>query len=219
MSNENANNNADMNHRRRGSVTQQALAGLFRSNSTSVGQNYQNSEAQRRRLSVATTGIGLAGTSPTNPSPFTGFRRGSMSTNSDSFDENAIDEEEVVRAPPTTPFARRMSFGAPAMRNVRPGGGSPSAPNDQGFNWSEQLKSRAESSVQGPRPSFSFGSTASTSPPRGNGNAMHDRAKSVSDMPAPPAQAAAMKPKAPEPQRKKPDAFQERILKGDFYMD
>ncbi|KAG7130388.1 hypothetical protein HYQ46_009963 [Verticillium longisporum] len=31
--------------------------------------------------------------------------------------------------------------------------------------------------------------------------------------------AAAMKPKAPEPQRKKPDAFQERILKGDFYMD
>ncbi|RNJ59706.1 hypothetical protein D7B24_001428 [Verticillium nonalfalfae] len=257
MSNDNANNNADMNHRRRGSVTQQALAGLFRSNSTSVGQNYQNSEAQRRRLSVATTGIGLAGTSPTNPSPFTGFRRGSMSTNSDSFDENAIDEEEVVRAPPTTPFARRMSFGAPAMRNVRPGGGSPSAPNgnhpsastsvpsnaplhqmstmsgrrssvnprvpstrtDQGFNWSEQLKSRAESSVQGPRPSFSFGSTASTSPPRGNGSAMHDRAKSVSDMPAPPAQAAAMKPKAPEPQRKKPDAFQERILKGDFYMD
>ncbi|KAL9949370.1 hypothetical protein ACHAQF_005354 [Verticillium nonalfalfae] len=188
MSNDNANNNADMNHRRRGSVTQQALAGLFRSNSTSVGQNYQNSEAQRRRLSVATTGIGLAGTSPTNPSPFTGFRRGSMSTNSDSFDENAIDEEEVVRAPPTTPFARRMSFGAPAMRN-------------------------------GPRPSFSFGSTASTSPPRGNGSAMHDRAKSVSDMPAPPAQAAAMKPKAPEPQRKKPDAFQERILKGDFYMD
>jgi hypothetical protein len=34
-------------------------------------------------------------------------------------------------------------------------------------------------------------------------------------MPAPPSQP--MKPKQPE--RMKPDAFQERILKGDFYMD
>jgi hypothetical protein len=36
-------------------------------------------------------------------------------------------------------------------------------------------------------------------------------------MQAPPAQAAAVKPKQPE--RRKPDPFQERILKGDFYMD
>lgn len=54
------------------------------------------------------------------------------------------------------------------------------------------------------------------SPPRA-GNGFHDRAKSVSDMPAPPQQAAAVKPKQPEP--RKPDAMQERILKGDFYMD
>jgi hypothetical protein len=45
----------------------------------------------------------------------------------------------------------------------------------------------------------------------------HDRSKSISDMPQPPAQAASVKPKQPE--RPKPDAFQERILKGDFYMD
>lgn len=202
-----------------------------------------------------------------------------------------------ARTAPATPFTRRMSFGAQAMRTMRTGGGSPgsngnylppasttpvpstpasdrrsssnllhspqsssSAPNattpktstiapalssatrrssstaqasnahkqrsssdlfsrpDQGFNWSEQLRSRAESSVQGPRPSFSFGSGLSSSPPRGMSNAgTHDRQKSVSDMPAPPAQAATMKPKAPE--RPKPDAFQERILKGDFYMD
>ncbi|KAK3501143.1 hypothetical protein B0T13DRAFT_243678 [Neurospora crassa] len=94
--------------------------------------------------------------------------------------------------------------------------------SEQGFNWSEQLRSRAESTVSGQRHSISFTSGLSGSPP-GAGfrrpsppvpTPQHDRAKSVSEMPAPPAQA----PKArPVPQ--KPDPFQERILKGDFYMD
>ncbi|KAF5515507.1 hypothetical protein CGCS363_v000424 [Colletotrichum siamense] len=310
MSTDNSNNNPntnnspqnEMHRQRRGSVTQQAIAGLFRSNSTSTGAAFPTgtADAQRRRLSVS-TGLGLTGTSPTGPNAFNSLRRGSLSTNSqDSIDENAVDEEELppnARTAPTTPFTRRMSFGAQAMRNLRTGGGSPGSngnnppasastpasslpitpaptdrrgsvnsprsvgtgvsatpPNstssiaaalssarrgsstaqasnahrqrsssdvfsrpDQGFNWSEQLRSRAESSVQGSRPSFSFGSGLSTSPPRGMPNGNHDRTKSVSDMPAPPAQAAAMKPKAPE--RPKPDAFQERILKGDFYMD
>lgn len=83
--------------------------------------------------------------------------------------------------------------------------------DQQGFNWSEQLRSRAESTVaSGPRPSFS---AASSSPPR-NGSMHHDRAKSISDLPLPPTQAPVARP-APQ----KPDAFQERILKGDFYMD
>ncbi|KAK1600771.1 uncharacterized protein LY79DRAFT_503825 [Colletotrichum navitas] len=284
------NNQNEMHRQRRGSVTQQAIAGLFRSNSTSNGAAFPGTaDAQRRRLSVS-TGLGLAGTSPTPGGPFNSLRRGSLSTNSnDSIDENAIDEEEMpsnARTAPATPFTRRMSFGAQAMRTMRTGGGSPGSNGnnppvsatplpstpassdrrsstpvnatpsihssvaattssircrsgstaqastahkqksfsdmfsrpDQGFNWSEQLRSRAESSVQGTRPSFSFGSGLSSSPTRGMGNAgSHDRQKSVSEMPAPPAQAAAMKPKAPE--RPKPDAFQERILKGDFYMD
>ncbi|EFQ35293.1 uncharacterized protein GLRG_10437 [Colletotrichum graminicola M1.001] len=283
------NNQNEMHRQRRGSVTQQAIAGLFRSNSTSNGAAFPGTaDAQRRRLSVS-TGLGLAGTTPTPGGPFNSLRRGSLSTNSnDSIDENAIDEEEMpsnARTAPTTPFTRRVSFGAQAMRTMRTGGGSPgsngnnppvsatplpstpascdrrsstavnatpsiysiaAAPSsvrcrsssiaqastahkqmsisdmfscpDQGFNWSEQFRSRAESSVQGTRPSFSFGSGLSSSPTRGTGNAgAHDRQKSVSEMPAPPAQAAAMKPKAPE--RPKPDAFQERILKGDFYMD
>nr|XP_036585485.1 uncharacterized protein CTRU02_04346 [Colletotrichum truncatum]KAF6795536.1 hypothetical protein CTRU02_04346 [Colletotrichum truncatum] len=218
----NTNNQNEMHRQRRGSVTQQAIAGLFRSNSTSTGTAFPTgtSDAQRRRLSVS-TGLGLTGTSPTGSNAFNSLRRGSLSTNSnDSIDENAVDEEEIppnARTAPATPFTRRMSFGAQAMRTLRNGGGSPGS-NDQGFNWSEQLRSRAESSVQGSRSSFSFGSGLSSSPPRGMSNgAVHDRTKSVSDMPAPPAQAAAMKPKAPE--RPKPDAFQERILKGDFYMD
>ncbi|KAF5552958.1 hypothetical protein FNAPI_6876 [Fusarium napiforme] len=89
-----------------------------------------------------------------------------------------------------------------------------SRPDQQGFNWSEQLRSRAESSVIGaPRASFSL---ASSSPPRGS---IHDRAKSVSEMPQPPVQASSVKQPPRQPERPKPDAFQERILKGDFYMD
>lgn len=83
--------------------------------------------------------------------------------------------------------------------------------DQQRFNWSEQLRSRAESSVTSTsiRPTLT---TASTSPPRASVH--HDRAKSVSDMPQPPVRAT--KPRA---EVTKPDAFQERILKGDFYMD
>jgi hypothetical protein len=210
-------------------------------------------------MSVST--LGLSGTSPTQPFNF-GGRRGSVSTDrSDSIDESAIDDDDSPgRSAPTTPFARRMSFGAQALGRTTVGrspgssgrtpsytttsksttlptipagnGGvtssrtqaqastqsKPRTPSDfpvsarsgeAGFNWSEQLRTRAESSVsQSQRPSFS------TSPnvPK----PMHERTKSVSEMPAPPVAV----PTAPaKPERQKPDAFQERILKGDFYMD
>jgi hypothetical protein len=69
-----------------------------------------------------------------------------------------------------------------------------------GFNLAENLRSRAErSSISGahhlPQPSV----------------AQHHRAKSVTVM-EPPAREIPKQPKVP-------DAFQERILKGDFYMD
>jgi hypothetical protein len=204
------------NRPRRSSITQSTLSNLFRGNTYSGGPsfpiNQSNSAANdRRRLSITT--LGLSGTSPGNSVPYT-MRRGSVSTNSDSIDESAIDDDDAApsnaKTAPTTPFVRRMSFGGTAMRNYRPNG-SPGNDQQQGFNWSEQLRSRAESSVSGARPSFSF---ASGSPPRGS--VQHDRAKSISDMPQPPAQASAATAK---PERPKPDAFQERILKGDFYMD
>jgi hypothetical protein len=225
-------------------------------------------------MSIST--LGLSGTSPTQSTPFTfGGRRGSVSTaGSESFDENAIDDDDgTARSNPTTPFARRMSFGAQALRSARVGGspGStgrapsyttaplptiPAGPRSSrsgsgsksgvvtppsqgkqastqskprtasdypvsarpgeggGFNWSEQLRSRAESSVsQSQRPSFSTSpSSAKTAQ-----MSMHERGKSISEMPAPPTAVPA--PTPPRPERKKPDAFQERILKGDFYMD
>ncbi|KAL1877345.1 hypothetical protein VTK73DRAFT_8718 [Phialemonium thermophilum] len=228
--------NPDMSRQRRASITSNNLTNLFqRRNSTSAGTTsvFPNPIAtaamgdQRRRLSITT--LGLSGTSPTNPMQFGGgARRGSLSTNSsDAIEENAIvDDDDSASGPrtgPNTPFTRRMSFGAQAMRNLRtPGAGSPGS-NDQGFNWSEQLRSRAESSVGSggaARPSFSLATGLSGSPPRAGAGAPsssvsphHERAKSVSDMPAPPTQ-------SPRPrQPKKPDHFQERILKGDFYMD
>lgn len=75
----------------------------------------------------------------------------------------------------------------------------------EGFNWSDNFRSRAErTSIAGP--------SGGGLPIGGGSN--HARAKSVTTMEPPP---AAEMPK-PKPQ-KRPDHFQERILKGDFYMD
>lgn len=306
-----------MQRNRRGSVTQNAFSQLFQRSSSIAGGTPVMPSAvttaaineQRRRLSLSTTTtLGITGTSPNTASGLA--RRSSTSTNSE-FDENAIDEEDSPtssRTVPTTPFSRRMSFGAAAAMR-RPGGTSPGTVNgthtaqfsvdptarsaqrrsstdavrvppqsvstsatpwevlsstiiqtqaqrsnnttdtstatssvpsasshtrsransdllsatrpDQGFNWSEQLRSRAESTVaSGSRPSFAFGSGLTGSPPRPAAVAPgpHERARSVSEMPAPPAQAP--KPRSPpRDTRPKPDHFQERILKGDFYMD
>lgn len=85
------------------------------------------------------------------------------------------------------------------------------------FSWSEQLKTRAESSVAGQRPSFSYSSSFGTSPPRHGSIRAQEPTRPAPEMQAPPAQAPAAKPRQSE--RQKPDPFQERILKGDFYMD
>ncbi|KAJ4397077.1 hypothetical protein N0V93_001301 [Gnomoniopsis smithogilvyi] len=237
MSSDNSSNNnnkkppspqpADMQRNRRGSVTSNAFSQLFQRSSSIAGTPVMPGTVttaaineQRRRLSLSTTTLGITGTSPTSATGLA--RRASTSTNSD-FDENAIEEEDSPtssRTAPVTPFHRRMSFGAAAAMR-RPTGNSPGTANDQGFNWSEQLRSRAESTVASGRPSFSFSSGLTGSPPRPGAvlpPGTHDRARSVSEMPAPPAQAP--KPRSPpRDTRPKPDHFQERILKGDFYMD
>ncbi|KAI9641017.1 hypothetical protein NHQ30_010444 [Ciborinia camelliae] len=262
---------------RRSSITAQTFTNIFRSNSTSAGGpvgpfpgpiNTAASQDPKRRMSIST--LGLSGASPTQSSAFPfGGRRGSVSTTgSGSIDESAIDDDEgPLTSTPATPFARRMSFGAQALRTVRTGSGSPGTngrtpsyststlppipagsqgggrvtpprtqshqastqskpktpsdfassarPGEGGFNWSEQLRSRAESTVsQSQRPSMS------TSPPNNQRFhvPMHERAKSIGDVPSPPT--SVIPPTAPpKPARKQPDAFQERILKGDFYMD
>ncbi|KAI0199117.1 hypothetical protein F4808DRAFT_221074 [Astrocystis sublimbata] len=112
--------------------------------------------------------------------------------------------------------ARRMSTSqASNTLSARTPSDMTPARSENGYNWTEQLRYRAESSVSGQRPTFSSVSAAPSSPPRTN--PQHDRANSVSDMPEPPRQPEVMKPRHHE--RPKPDHMQERILKGDFYMD
>ncbi|KAF2133980.1 hypothetical protein P153DRAFT_102429 [Dothidotthia symphoricarpi CBS 119687] len=220
--------------RRRASVTGQTFQDLFGSRSGSyvgqpaAAQSYAGpittaaANAQRRRLSLTTLGLGIS-PGQTSPFPMPRTRTESISSaNSGSVDESPFEEDYAASASapgssPVTPFARRLSFGARALRDVRQSNGSVGNPNGrpsihkasspptgrgrgEGYNFAENLRSRAErGSVSGPRPILI---------PNGH---THQRAKSVAIMEPP----VREMPK----QTKVPDAMQERILKGDFYMD
>ncbi|KAL2821023.1 hypothetical protein BJX63DRAFT_252442 [Aspergillus granulosus] len=157
----------------------------------------------RRRLSITT--LGLSG-SPTQPLPFgsRNFRQGSISSSVGSNSPSNMEEavvEDIENSPPSSgmprsPFARRFSFGAQALRDARGG----SIGNGEGFNWSETFRTRAE---RGP---ISPGS-AQTLP----GQGQHRRAASIASM-EPPVKEMPKQPK----QSNKPDFFQEKILRGDF---
>lgn len=82
----------------------------------------------------------------------------------------------------------------------------------EGFNWSEQVRSRAQSSVSSAgRPSFSNPSPTAekNSPPA----AIHGRANSVTQLPKQPAPPQTFKERI----YSKPDEIGERMLKGDYY--
>ena len=92
---------------------------------STAAANAQAQTQQRRRLSISS--LGLSG-SPTQASAFANMRarQGSISSgvsNSTSIDENAIEEGEggPLSSSPTSPFARRMSSGARALRDSRTG--------------------------------------------------------------------------------------------------
>jgi len=165
-----------------------------------ISTSVANAQAQqRRRTSIAS--LTMAG-SPTQTSPFANIknRQGSFASSSSpstSVNENAIEEGDAEPNPsPTSPsaFARRVSFGARALRDVQSG-------NGEGFNWSEQIKNRAERSAS------ITGQPAAPS----TGSMSHQKSASI---------AAAEQPIKEMPKTpRKPDHFQERILKGDFYMD
>lgn len=115
-----------------------------------------------RSISMA---LGLSTSSPTQSSPYNAFarqRRASVSTSSgsdspqfrNSFgDEPAvIEEDDTTRVPVNSPsspsFARRLSFGAQALRDVRQGSnaGSPSGgrqPSSSLYTLSENQENKA----------------------------------------------------------------------------
>ncbi|KAI9655196.1 MAG: hypothetical protein M1829_000692 [Trizodia sp. TS-e1964] len=212
--------------------------------------------AHRRRMSITT--LGLSGTSPTQTSPFgagMGRRASVSSNNSTAIDESAIDDGDAPMTTPVSPFARRMSFGARALRDVRAGIGGNSANgraplnhsssptfhsrgpsshasilptnptstprmnysdnsstrhSGEGFNWSDSLRSRAERTSMSAVNANAAAPISSSPPPPPS--AMSQRAAATA-APAPPPPARAAKVYT------QPDHIQERILKGDFYMD
>ena len=252
--------------RRRSSITGHTFQDLFGRGSGSGSMASAAVNAQRRRLSLTTVGLGAASPNhgSTNPRPRT---ESLSSANSGSVDENPFDDDA---APPSaassttqgTPFGRRLSFGARALRDVRAGNGALANPNGtsssssslaaqgaqkaspaardrgpspsplvpvpapappsqgdpvratvasrslvrtgDGYNFADTIRSRAErSSMSSAHPGYGVAAAAASQP--------HQRAKSVA-VPEPPVREV---PK----QAKMPDAYQERILKGDFYMD
>ncbi|KAF2710489.1 hypothetical protein K504DRAFT_333220, partial [Pleomassaria siparia CBS 279.74] len=200
--------------RRRASVTSQTFQDLFGRQNSIAGQQGTQAHpgpittaavnAQRRRLSLTTIGLSA---SPNQNLPFVQARprtESLSSANSGSVDESPFEDDPPSSASasnPATPFARRLSFGARALRDVRQSNGSIGNSNGEGYNFAENLRSRAERT-----------SISSVHPIHvAQAQAHHHRAKSVTIMEPP----AREMPK----QAKVPDAMQERILKGDFYMD
>jgi hypothetical protein len=137
--------------------------------STSVPSSLATPQ-HRRGLSISTStkGLGLSGATP-EQSPFTAFakqRQASVSTASstgspefrNSFgDEPAVvEEDDPASAPLNTPaspsFARRMSFGAQALRDVKQGSVGASSggrrPSSSLFTWNENTTS----SIPSPSP-------------------------------------------------------------------
>ncbi|KAI9826461.1 MAG: hypothetical protein M1819_007354 [Sarea resinae] len=231
MSDDSAGNSSSSPHRRASFSPGQTLSELFgrKPSSAATSSAYPgpissaaaNAQAQhRRRLSVSTHGGGASSGSPPQSSPTSSgvSRRESVSSSGSGYtnvDENAIEEGDGPAAgSPNTAFGRRLSFGARALRDVRVGNANGRASTNlassptvkgrgEGFNWSDSLRSRAErGSVAAP--SIPDGASASEPP-------HHQRAASIASMETP----VREMPR----QSRAPDHFQERILKGDFYMD
>jgi hypothetical protein len=113
--------------RRRASITSQTFQDLFGRQQGSQGPITTAAvNAQRRRLSLTTIGLSA---SPNQTSPFPSARprtESLSSANSGSVDESPFEDDPPPSASsnPATPFARRLSFGARALRDVRQSNGS-----------------------------------------------------------------------------------------------
>ncbi|KAF8539638.1 hypothetical protein BDD12DRAFT_805136 [Trichophaea hybrida] len=145
----------------------------------------------QRRMSMSS-----ANGSP--PRVQTSYRRGSVSSVSSAssmLDESAIDESEPASGSPSSPFARRMSWGARALRDVR-----------------IPVASRVPSSPSASSPTISRGfwldNKGSNSYP--TDPSFQQRRQS---MPPPPVNAM------PAPKDKSHDHLQERMLRNELYMD
>ncbi|KEF52542.1 uncharacterized protein A1O9_11384 [Exophiala aquamarina CBS 119918] len=210
--------------------------------------------APHHRRGASITSLGLT-TNPSNQSsPYSAFarqRRASIATSSasgspefrNSFgDEPAVIEEDdqtqaTIQPPASPSFARRVSFGAQALRDVKGGGGSPSAsgggrrPSSSLFTLDENSENAtpsrkvasgtAKTAGEGFNWSEAIRDRTRRSPSFSSGNpfsshSTRPRSASISN-PAPPKEIT--KPAESMSKMKKPDHLGERMLRGDFMMD
>ena len=117
-----------------------------------ISTSVANAQAQqRRRQSIAS--LTMAG-SPTQTSPFANMknRQGSFASSSSpstSVNESAIEEGDAEPNPsPTSPsaFARRLSFGPKALRDVQSGNGTATAKASTNMASGPSVKGRGLSS-------------------------------------------------------------------------
>lgn len=188
------------NHERRAST----LSDYFTANR--VPQSYPGpiataaAQASNRRQS-------FSGGSPPQFSSTFGMRRSSVSSvssSSSAIDDSAVDDNEPASGSPTSPLARRMSWGARAFRDVR-------LPSVTPLNTSGGPKAAG---VGPGSPTITKGFWMDNN--RGPSDpAVQRRRMSTSSMPTP----ATSMPAPKEAAAPKTDYFQERILKGELYMD
>ncbi|RPA92191.1 hypothetical protein L873DRAFT_217488 [Choiromyces venosus 120613-1] len=198
-------------HTRRSSLGPGTLTDFFSTSRAPTTSAYPGpitsaaAQANRRRMSMSN----VSGTSPPRvQTNMASMRRGSISSvssASSAVDESAIEEGEVNAGSPSSlggsPFARRLSFGARALRDVR----IPQGRNPANFPVSAGAASPTVTRgfwLDGRSGSQSQGSDRDESPVQ--------RRQSISVMP-PPVNAISSKDAH--------DPLQERMLKGDFYMD
>jgi len=146
----------------------------------------------QRRMSMSS----VNGSPPQGPGTFA-LRRGSVSSISSVSsvqDESAIDDYEPASGSPSSPFARRMSWGARALRDVRLPGSARVPPSPSTSSPTVSRGFWLDNKVSG----------YPTDP------ALQQRRQS---MPGPPAHAM------PPPKVAAPDPLQERLLRNEFYMD
>jgi len=188
-----------MPHRRRGSIvpgTSPATSLFNRRDSVAAAVTpptamYATGDPQRDRRFSVSAALGLAN-----------FRRSSTSTTAE---ESAIEDD-------ASPISRRMSM-QPTRAYGGMSGGSPTS-DQVPYDWSANLRARAQSSVGGIRPVFGLMPQSDDSAPTSR---VSPKQQAPAYMAPPPSQPPA--PKLTTRESRKPDAYQERILKGDFYMD
>ncbi|RMZ80769.1 hypothetical protein DV738_g2661, partial [Chaetothyriales sp. CBS 135597] len=209
-----------LNHGRAGSLPSPTLSGGV----GTLGQtNPYTAFARQRRASVATS-------TASSPPEF---------KNSFGSDESAVVEvDDIAKVPGSSPFGRRLSFGAQALREVK--SGSPNAGAGRRPSTSLSTLDEQEQAHQGPASAW----PVSSGPAKTGGEgfnwpeALRDRTKRtpsfssgnpfVGGINKPRSTSATFgsppkeMPKATDVQplrTKKPDQLGERMLRGEFMMD